>query len=106
MSDPLSALPSVAETALPASVRAGTVEDRKAYKAALGFERLLLDQVAQTMTKGSALESSPYAGAVHDAFTGALADGGGIGLAAQLYASMRPQESRGGRASKTTEDPA
>jgi hypothetical protein len=46
MSDPLSALPSVAETALPASVRAGTAEDRKAYKAALGFERLLLDQVA------------------------------------------------------------
>ena len=98
----INGLPAVPATALPAAVRNGSDDDKQAYKAALGFERLLLDQVAQTMTKGSALESSPYAGAVHDAFTGALADSGGIGLAAQLYASMRPQEGK----PKTTEDPA
>jgi hypothetical protein len=103
MSDALAGLPAVPETALPASVRSGSADDRKAYKAALGFERLLLDEVAKTLTKSTALESSPYAGSVKDAFTGALADAGGTGLAAQLFASMRPEAAKD--AEKTEETP-
>ena len=47
--DPLSSLPVVPDTALPADVRTGSDKDKQAYQAALGFERQLLTQLTQAM---------------------------------------------------------
>ena len=85
-------LPAVADSALPPEVRAGTSEDKRAYKAALGFERVLVDQLLKSAKLGGTLAEGPYAGVVRDGLTEALAAGGGLGLAGQLYAAMRPQE--------------
>ena len=79
-------LPSVPSSALPAEVRTGSKADREAYTAALGFEQILLGQLVGELMPET---DGPYAAHVQDAFaTGLIADGG-IGLAAQLYPSLR-----------------
>ena len=86
----LSGLPSVPDAALPAEVRSGTAEDKQTYKAALGFEKVMLGELVKEMTSGTpSLNEGPRADAVNDAMTDALADAGGIGLARQLFATMQ-----------------
>jgi Rod binding domain-containing protein len=88
----LSALPAVSDAALPRDVRAGSTDDKRAYKAALGFEKLLLGQLVKEMSAATPSTSGPPAArgdAVTDAMTDALADAGGIGLAPQLYQTLR-----------------
>lgn len=83
------ALPPIADAALPAAVRAGSAADRKTYKAALGFEKVLLGELVKEMTAATpSLSEGPRADAVRDAMTDALADAGGVGLAPQLYATL------------------
>ncbi len=89
--NPLDALPTVPASALPAEVRRGSVEDQKAYRAALGFERMMLQTFVKDMTKSGGLDDSPYAGAIEDSFGDALTAGGGLGLGEQLYHAMRPE---------------
>ena len=80
----------IPEAALPASVRTGTAKDKEAYRAALGFEQVLLGQLVQEMIPDdSELAQGPYAGAVKDAFAQGITDAGGLGLGAQLYETMR-----------------
>jgi hypothetical protein len=88
----LGALPAVPDSALPAEVRAGTAADKKTYKAALGFEQLLVGQLVEEMTHGSALAEGPRAAAITDGMTEALRGAGGLGLADQLYAAMKLRE--------------
>ena len=86
-------LPSVPSSALPTEVRNGTKADRQAYTAALGFEQILLGQLVGEMMPEGALSDGPYAAHAQEAFaTGLIADGG-IGLAAQLYPSLRKDAS-------------
>ena len=82
-------LPAVPASALPASVRAGSKADRDAYKAALGFEQILLGRLVEEIVPAG---DSPYAASVQDAFTAGLVNGGGIGLAASLYPSLRKDD--------------
>ena len=82
-------LPEVPATALPAAVRNGTQADKDAYKAALGFEQILLGQLVDDMLPEDTLPQGPYAAPMKDAFTAGLIADGGIGLAAQLYPSLR-----------------
>ena len=90
MTGPLGALPLVPETALPATVRSGTPNERQDYRAALGFEQVLLGELVQEMIpEDSDLAQGPYAGAVRDAFAQGITDAGGLGLGAQLYETMR-----------------
>jgi len=90
----LDALPSIPAGALPADVRAGSTEDRKAYRAALGFERLMLQSFVKDMTKSGGLDGSPYASSIEDAMSNALVSGGGLGLGEQLYHALRPEHSK------------
>lgn len=90
----LDALPAVPASALPPEVRKGSAEDQKAYKAALGFERLLLQSFVEDMTKSGGLEESPYASQIQDGMSDALMAGGGLGLGEQLYHAMRPEHLR------------
>lgn len=93
-------LPIVSDTLLPASVRSGSASDKQDYKAALGFEQLLVGRLVQTMvgTDTSAgdddetanpMASGPMAGQMQDALTSALMSAGGLGLAGQIYKGMR-----------------
>ena len=82
-------LPSVPSSALPTEVRTGSKADREAYTAALGFEQILLGQLVGELMPET---GGPYAAHVQDAFaTGLIADGG-IGLAAQLYPSLKKDD--------------
>jgi hypothetical protein len=90
MTTPLSGLPSISETALPAAVRSGTAQDKQDYQSALGFEQVMLGQLVEALVpEGSELADSPYAGTVKDSFAQGLVNSGGIGLAQQLFATMQ-----------------
>ena len=80
-------LPSIADAALPRDVRAGSTADKQAYKAALGFEQVLLGELVKEMAPS--LTDGPRGDAMQDAMTQALTDAGGIGVAAQLYTTLK-----------------
>ena len=85
----LSALPQVSESALPASVRTGSAKDKDAYRAALGFEQVLLGQLVKSMAADGPLSEGPYAAPVQDALTTGLVGNGGLGLATDLYRALK-----------------
>jgi Rod binding domain-containing protein len=94
----LDALPAIPLSALPAEVRAGGRDDQKAYRAALGFERMMLQTIVEDMTKSGGLGDSPYASAIEDSMSNALVAGGGLGLGDQLYHALRPEHLKTGEA--------
>ena len=85
----LSGLPQVSEAALPAAVRNGSAKDKEAYKAALGFEQVLLGQLVKSMAADGPLSEGPYAAPVQDALSGGLIDNGGLGLAGDIYKTLK-----------------
>lgn len=86
--DPLASIPA---TALPPEVREGRSEDKKAYRAALGFEQVLLTELLREVEGLAAPEGTPaaYGDLVPQTVADALVAGGGIGLARELYPSIR-----------------
>ena len=103
MSD-ISGLSSVtgAGVPIPADVRKAGADAEETYRAALGFERTLLEQLTKTMSTGMAggdsegedgEDSGSAATAYRDMLPGTLADAvtgaGGLGLAHDLFLSMR-----------------
>jgi Rod binding domain-containing protein len=95
----ISSLPAV----LPAEVRNGTTEDKKAYSAALGFESMLVKQLTKSLTDSTAIgggedgqSGSPaaYREMISDGIADAITQGGGIGLAQDLYKQVRPGGSK------------
>ena len=91
------ALPVVPASSLPAEVREGSADDRKTYAAALGFEKILLTQLAQAMTDsmGEASGSEgPAREMMGDSLAEAVTSGGGTGLAIDLFRDMRPEGAR------------
>jgi Rod binding domain-containing protein len=90
------ALPPVDRTALPADIRDGSPERRMSYTAALGFERMLVAELAKSLshTAKDDDESADAATSTYrDQLPGALADGiiagGGLGLARQLVPAAK-----------------
>ncbi|WP_320669663.1 hypothetical protein [Patulibacter defluvii] len=90
-------LPPVDPRTLPAAVRNGSADDRRAYAAAVGFERTLLEQLATSMVATAdpaAEEGDATTRSARDLLPGALADAltaaGGIGLARELQATIAP----------------
>ena len=81
-------LPSVPDSALPPSVRAGSQQQRDTYRAALGFERMLVGELIETMTASTPLVEGPHGAAVEGALADSLLVGGGLGLAAQLHSQL------------------
>lgn len=91
---PISGLPSVPDSALsfaiPADVRRGSAQDKKDYKAALGFEQMLVSELVKEMVpKNGPLAEGPYASTMQDTLTTALVGGQGLGLARRLYKEMQ-----------------
>ena len=88
----LSGLPQVGgrdPISLPAAVRTGSAKDKEAYRAALGFEQVLLGQLVKSMAADGPLSEGPYAGPVQDALSSGLVANGGLGLATDLYRALR-----------------
>jgi Rod binding domain-containing protein len=90
---PIQGLPVVADSALPAAVRSGSAKDKENYKAALGFEQVLMQQVVQSMAgdgddQDNPLAQGPYASTLQTALSDSLTAAGGLGLAQQLYKEM------------------
>ena len=99
-------LPAVDQAALPAEVRNGTDKQKQAYAAALGFERMLIQQLTKSLAQGatdssgedsateddSGAASDSGASMYSDMIASSLADGiaqqGGVGLAQSLYRSL------------------
>jgi len=108
MIDPTGALPAVPDTALPADVRNGSDTDKQTYKAALAFERQLLTQLLQgldtssddnstddtsddgdSVMSGTDAATSTYQQQLPDQMADAVINGGGTGLAENLYRALR-----------------
>jgi Rod binding domain-containing protein len=104
-------VPPIDEAALPADVRKGTKAQKQTYQAALGFEQLLVQQLAQSMmtSAGGADDSDGgsdgsdsgdgsgstddatstlYQQMLPDQLASAVTSAGGIGLADQIYQSI------------------
>ena len=96
---PAGSLPQVDRSALPAEIRKGTEEQQRAYRAALGFERMLVGQLVRSMNKATESmgdEEEGGFGSTPPAYREMLADsladqvirGGGLGIAKDLYRTL------------------
>ena len=74
---------------VPATVRADGPDAVKTYQSAQGFERLLVERLASTLTEGTSLGEGPYAATLGQSFADGIVAGGGLGLTEDLYRSMR-----------------
>ena len=80
----------ISTASLPADVRTAGTQAVKDYKAALGFEQMLVGQLVKSMVSESrSLGEGPYASTMQDTLTGALTGGRGLGLARQIYKEMQ-----------------
>jgi Rod binding domain-containing protein len=103
-----SALPPIDQAALPAEVRNGTKQDKKAYQAALGFERMLLGELTKSLadtakpagtddsddggSDGGGTQdaaSSMYMQMLPDQLADAVTSAGGLGLAQSFYQTIK-----------------
>lgn len=88
-----SGLPPVDRAQLPADIRTAPAARRDAYEAGLGFERMLVQQLTQSLSDSArdALGGdSPYASLLPDALADGVMGGGGLGLARQLADAIQP----------------
>jgi Rod binding domain-containing protein len=99
-------LPPISNDLLPADVRDAGPKARALYDAALSFEQTLVRQLTQGLT--SALQggsdddsgdatSSMYTEMLPDALAQGITNGGGLGLADDLYGTMSARYGVGGK---------
>jgi Rod binding domain-containing protein len=98
-------LPPIDASRLPADIRTASPARQQAYRAALGFEQLLVQQLTSSLADSAqgtfggggdsadgGGQSNPYASLLPDALTQGVMGGGGLGLAAQLTDVIDPQQ--------------
>jgi len=98
----MSTLPPVDNATLPADIRAGTKSDQDNYKAALQFERQLVEQLTQSLSDSTKAEqgssdSEDGSSAATDSYKqmlpGVMADSimssGGLGLARTIAQNLQ-----------------
>jgi len=95
----MSGLPPIDPAVLPASVRNGSPQQKKAYQAALGFERMLIGQLTKSMvdtTKtgdddqdATSAATSTYQSMLPDVLADGITSAGGLGLAGQLVKDLK-----------------
>lgn len=80
----------ISNASLPADVRSAGPQATKDFKAALGFEQLLVSQLVKEMVPADGpLAEGPFASTMQDTLATALVGGKGLGLAQQLYKEMQ-----------------
>lgn len=113
-----SSLPVINQALEPAAIRNGNQAAKNAYQVGLAFEQMLVNELSQELTNtvsgdssddgtdstddstdstddttglmGSDPASSTYAQMLPDALTSSVMSGGGLGIAAQIAASIDP----------------
>jgi Rod binding domain-containing protein len=98
-------LPVVDQAAMPADVRNGTDKQKQAYAAALGFERMLIQQLTKSFSQdatgagndtadsgtadsGQDSGSSVYGDLISSSLADSIEQQGGLGLGKDLYRSL------------------
>ena len=96
-------IPPIDQSLLPADVRNGTAKDKQAYAAAVGFERMLVEQLTKPLAQsalgtgddsgsddGSPQDSgsSVYSDMISSSLADSVSQQGGLGLADSLYKSF------------------
>jgi Rod binding domain-containing protein len=90
-------LPPIDAAALPADIRNASADRRKTYEAALGFERMLLQQLTKSLAdtakpaggdEDADAASTTYKSMLPDTLADGIISAGGLGLARSLV----PQE--------------
>jgi len=97
----LTSLPPIDQSQLPPDIRTAAPARKHAYEAGLGFERLLVQQLSQSLTDSASDAlggASPYASLLPDALTDGVMTGGGLGLARQLADGIQPPTTSADRA--------
>lgn len=95
-----SPLPPIDSAMLPADVRKAGAQDQQLYSAALAFESVLTNQLAQSLTatlqddgsgddSGTDGATSIYKQQLPEAFTQGVTNAGGLGLARDLYEALK-----------------
>jgi len=84
---------------VPADVRNAGAQAEQTYRAALGFERTLLEQLTKSLSKGTldgvgegggeSAATSAYRDMLPGTLADAVAGAGGLGVAHDLFLSMR-----------------
>jgi Rod binding domain-containing protein len=93
----MTTLPPVDNATLPAAVRNGSAEDKSNYKAALQFERQLVEQLTETMAKttgdsdekSSSATSQQYKQMLPGVMADAVMGSGGLGLARTIAENLK-----------------
>jgi Rod binding domain-containing protein len=94
------ALPPIDQSLLPADIRNGSQERKQTYTAALGFERMLVSELAKSMSKttqddsdgnGADAATSTYRDMLPNALADGIVAGGGLGLARQMVPVEEPK---------------
>ena len=98
----VNALPAI----LPPEVRKGGKEAREAYTAAMNFEQMLVKQLTKSLSDSAAIGGGDEAGEgqggspqayrdmISDNIATAITQGGGLGIAAELYKQIRPEDAK------------
>jgi Rod binding domain-containing protein len=100
-------LPVVDQAAMPADVRNGTGKQKQAYVAALGFERMLVQQLTKSLahdatgsandtadsgtadsSQGADSGASMYGDLISSSLADSIEQQGGLGLGSALYKSL------------------
>jgi Rod binding domain-containing protein len=96
MPNPIDSLPLVDRAALPVDVRNASTKDQQAYRAALGFEQALLTQLlgsVESLSEAGGEETpAAYKNLIPTTLAEAMSSQGGLGLARDLYESMRGED--------------
>ena len=91
-----SVLPLVDRSALPADVRKASKADQQAFRAALGFEQALVGQLLSSVESlndvGGEEAPAAYKSLIPATLAEAMSSQGGLGLARDLYESMKGTE--------------
>jgi Rod binding domain-containing protein len=86
-------LPPIDNSLLPADIRNGSADRKKSYEAALGFERMLLQQLTKSLAdsakpvdgdQGEDAASTTYKSMLPDTLADSMIAAGGLGLARSL----------------------
>lgn len=100
----MTGIPPVDQSLLPADVRNGSDKQKQAYAAAVGFERMLVEQLTKPLAQsalgggddsetadggsGSDSGSSVYSDMISSSLADSVSQQGGLGLADSLYRSF------------------
>ena len=94
-------LPPIDSSLLPADIRNGSADRKKTYEAALGFERMLVQQLAKSLAnttkpldgedEGADAATQTYQSMLPDSLANSIMSAGGLGLARSLVPEEKTQ---------------